>query len=72
MTERQLSHGFDFKEFYISRVRRIFPLVFVVTVFYTIISFIIHTPDKLIKFGESLIAIVAFVPNLYFWRHCCC
>ena len=57
---------FSITTFYVRRVRRIFPALFVVLAFSGVAGFIILMPDELDDFGKSLFAASAFFSNYYF------
>lgn len=58
---------FDFKNFYIRRIRRLFPALFV-TLFVTMVfAVLILSPSHLQRFGGALTSSLASVSNFYFW-----
>jgi peptidoglycan/LPS O-acetylase OafA/YrhL len=59
---------FSLTRFYDRRIRRIMPALLVVLAVTTVASLFILLPIDLMGFGRSLLATVAFVANIYFWR----
>ena len=59
---------FDIKEFYIRRIKRIFPSLFIVKFFVLIIVSCIYDPITFEALGKSLISSSLFVSNVYFWK----
>ncbi|MEO1660396.1 MAG: acyltransferase family protein [Pseudomonadota bacterium] len=60
--------GFSIKEFWVRRVLRIFPALYVVLFVSTLISFFIFTYDDYLQYTKSLIAAVFFLPNIFYMR----
>lgn len=58
--------SFSFKAFYASRIRRIFPALFVVLAVSTCVALIMLPPRHLQDFGAALAASAAFVANVFF------
>jgi len=61
------TNQFSFKRFYQRRIRRILPVLFFVAIITSIVSFFILLPLSLIDFGKSLLSIIFFSSNIYFW-----
>ena len=61
------TNQFSFKYFYERRIRRILPALFLVIIVTSIISYFILLPSSLIDFGRSIVSIIFFVSNFYFW-----
>jgi peptidoglycan/LPS O-acetylase OafA/YrhL len=60
--------NFSILKFYERRARRILPaLFFVLFCSALIIPFINNSPNVLTNFGESILSVVLFVSNIYFW-----
>lgn len=59
---------FDILEFYLRRVRRIFPSLFVVLFFSTIAAAIILLPTELEKYGKSVIGASLSFANIVFYK----
>ncbi|MEM6382815.1 MAG: acyltransferase family protein [Pseudomonadota bacterium] len=59
---------FTLATFYERRIRRIMPLLVVVLLCSTVAALFILLPSDLVRFAVSLIATLAFVANIYFWR----
>ncbi len=61
------TNQFSFKYFYERRIRRILPVLLLVTIVTSIISYFILLPSSLIDFGKSVLSIISFISNFYFW-----
>jgi len=61
------TNQFSFKYFYERRIRRILPVLLFVTIVTSIISYFILIPDSLVDFGKSILSIISFSSNFYFW-----
>jgi peptidoglycan/LPS O-acetylase OafA/YrhL len=59
--------GFDFAGFYIRRMRRLFPALFVTLAASFIIASALLSPRAFDLFGRSLVAAVCSVANILFW-----
>lgn len=59
-------HKFSIFTFYERRIRRIFPALFAVIAFSTVISVFLLVPDDLKDFGQSVVATTLFVSNALF------
>ncbi|PZQ45829.1 MAG: hypothetical protein DI551_06330 [Micavibrio aeruginosavorus] len=60
---------FSFLKFYERRIRRILPALIIVSFVAAIISCIIFLPNDLEDIGASLVASMASISNIYFWRN---
>jgi len=58
---------FSIASFYERRARRILPALFVVLTACIPLAFVLMLPVELERFSTSLLAVLAFVPNLFFW-----
>ena len=58
---------FSFTNFYIRRIRRLFPALIVVLVLTTISATLILSPTHLSRFGGALTSSLFSLSNLYFW-----
>src|SRR5262245_5529376 len=58
---------FSLLGFYERRVRRIFPALFAVLAFCSVMALLLFLPFELRKFDESLIAATFFVSNIHFY-----
>jgi len=61
------TNQFSFKYFYERRIRRILPVLLFVTIITSIISYFILLPSSLIDFGKSILGVISFGSNFYFW-----
>ena len=59
---------FSIVAFYKRRIRRIMPALLVVLAVTTVASIALLLPTDLISYSKSLLATLAFVANIYFWR----
>lgn len=59
---------FSIAAFYERRVRRIMPALSLMLLASTIAATMVMLPADLVGFGKSLLATLAFVANIYFWR----
>ncbi len=59
---------FSLREFYIRRIRRIFPALVVAMLGTTVLALLFCVPSELIDFAKSLIATTLSASNLYFAR----
>ncbi len=58
---------FRLQDFYLRRARRLFPALFLTIFFCFPFIFFIFTPPYIEEFGESLIYVIFFLSNIYFW-----
>jgi peptidoglycan/LPS O-acetylase OafA/YrhL len=58
---------FTVTSFYERRIRRIFPALFVVTMFSYILAFSLFMPEQFLEFGKSVVAATLFSSNILFW-----
>ena len=65
--ERSETGAFSYSNFYLRRVRRLFPALFVTLLFSLLVSAQLFSPADLVDLGKSLVAAVFSVSNLYFW-----
>jgi peptidoglycan/LPS O-acetylase OafA/YrhL len=59
---------FSLWTFYERRMRRILPALIVVLVATLVFSWLWMVPSRLEDFGKSVLAVCAFISNLYFWK----
>ena len=67
LKEINKTNQFLYKNFYERRIRRILPALLFVIIITSIISYIIFLPTALIDFAKSVISIIFFSSNIYFW-----
>lgn len=60
--------SFSIVRFYERRVRRLFPALFVVLMFSTVLSYALLFPPELEYFGQTLVAAVLFLANILFYN----
>jgi peptidoglycan/LPS O-acetylase OafA/YrhL len=60
-------NSFSFRDFYTKRVRRIAPMLVFTTFFASCLSCFTLYPNYLISFGKSVLSIIGFSSNFYFW-----
>ncbi|MBB4121969.1 peptidoglycan/LPS O-acetylase OafA/YrhL [Martelella radicis] len=59
---------FSIIEFYIRRVRRIFPALFVTLIFTSVFAYFILYPEELVRYGKSLAGAALSISNIVFYR----
>jgi peptidoglycan/LPS O-acetylase OafA/YrhL len=66
---REIALGdFSIQRFYNRRIRRILPALYAVLFVVSGMSLLVLLPADLIGYGDSLLAALGFVANIYFWR----
>ena len=59
---------FSFIEFYENRVRRLFPALFVMVAFSSVIALMIMDPKNLVEYSYSVFSSLFFYSNFFFWN----
>ncbi|MEO0368865.1 MAG: acyltransferase family protein, partial [Pseudomonadota bacterium] len=67
LKELELTGDFSFKNFYIRRVRRLFPVMAATFGLSFIAAYVLLSPQYLADFAESAIWAVLSLSNIYFW-----
>jgi peptidoglycan/LPS O-acetylase OafA/YrhL len=62
------NNNFSLKNFYIRRARRILPALYFLLIVNGFISIFYLYPNQLIYLGKTLLSIVFFISNIFFWR----
>ncbi len=65
--EIEETSSFNFKNFYIRRIRRLFPALFVTLFITTIVVSFIFSPTHLSSYGGSLVTSLLSISNFFFW-----
>ena len=65
--QRILAGRFSILEFYERRVRRILPALLFLLIVASLAAFFVLLPQDLVKFAQSEIATVLFIPNMFFF-----
>jgi peptidoglycan/LPS O-acetylase OafA/YrhL len=65
--EIETTGEFNFKNFYIRRIRRILPALLFVFVATTVATIFLFTPEDFVRFGGSLAASAVSLSNILFW-----
>jgi peptidoglycan/LPS O-acetylase OafA/YrhL len=66
---REMASGdFTIRRFYDRRIRRILPALYAVLALVSVLSLIVLLPADLFGYGQSLLATLGFIANIYFWR----
>ena len=66
---QDMSSGtFSLKNFYERRIRRILPALFLVILATIILSWMILLPSDMINFSESILYVLTFTSNIFFWQ----
>lgn len=60
-------NNFSFAEFYERRARRLMPALFFICFVTTVLSFFFLTPQDFGIYSESLVSVLLFGSNIYFW-----
>ena len=66
--EVQATGGFDFAQFYVRRVRRLFPAMFFTLLVSFIAAAFLLSPQDMQEFGSEAIHAILSVSNIYFWQ----
>jgi len=61
--------SFTIRKFYIKRIRRIVPVLFVTTLVTLLVSIFVLPIDALKEFALSLVSVSIFSSNIFFWQH---
>ena len=66
---KEINHTnqFSFKNFYERRIRRILPVLLAIIIISSIVSYFILMPYSLIDYGKSILSVILFSSNIYFW-----
>jgi peptidoglycan/LPS O-acetylase OafA/YrhL len=59
---------FSYSNFYLRRIRRLFPALFFTLLITAILGFLLLSPNHLERLGESIVYSAASLSNFYFWR----
>jgi len=59
---------FKLKIFYLRRIRRIFPALFLVLITTSVASLFFLYPNSAYEYSQSLLSVLFFSSNVYFWR----
>lgn len=59
---------FSLPDFYLRRLRRIFPALFSVIAFCAVTGWMLLVPKDYQSVGQSIAAATLFVPNMFFWK----
>ena len=62
-----MNQRFSLLRFYQSRIKRIFPALFVMLALSTAFTLVFFAPKDLLDYGKSLLAASGFLSNIYFW-----
>ncbi|MEZ6037797.1 MAG: acyltransferase [Planctomycetota bacterium] len=65
--EIRVEGRFRFGRFYLRRVRRLAPALLVTVAATALASVLLHSPGRLVRTGEEMVAAILSVSNLYFW-----
>ncbi len=60
--------SFSFINFYIRRLRRLFPALFFIWLITIVFGFLLFTPEHYLRLSKSLISSVLSVSNIFFWQ----
>lgn len=62
------SRKFSFSHFYLQRVRRIIPALYILIIFSIFIFIFIFTPEESENYKKSILYTIFFSSNLFFWK----
>lgn len=62
------NNNFNLKNFYIRRARRILPALYFLLIVNGSVAIFYLYPDQLIYLGKTMLSIVFFISNIFFWR----
>ncbi|AEY00397.1 membrane-located cell surface saccharide acetylase [Oceanimonas sp. GK1] len=62
-------NNFSFSQFYIKRIKRILPLFYLVSVSSLLVSWLILTPDDLVRLADSIRYASVFIANVHFEKN---
>ena len=68
ITDQRARGAFRFRDFYERRARRILPALFFVLLLCLPMAWIWMLPRDLAEFADSLLAVIGFASNFFFWR----
>src|SRR5688572_16591631 len=63
-----IANNFSFADFYLRRVRRLFPALLFTLLASTLAAILFLSPNHLTQYGGSLVSAIFSVSNFYFWR----
>ena len=63
------NHKFTIKNFYIKRIRRILPVLFVTTMVTMVVAIFVLPIEDLKEFALSMVSVSFFSSNIFFWQH---
>lgn len=63
-----LTQSFSLKEFYVRRIRRLFPAFICVLTVSSIAAYILFIPSELLPFSKSSLAALGFISNVFFYN----
>ena len=67
LVKEKINNNFSLTNFYMRRARRILPSLFVVLFVSTLLAYIFLPPIYLYYFSQSLISVIVFLSNIYFY-----
>ena len=66
LTQREQGN-WSLRIYYIKRIKRIVPLLYVIILFFTVLSYFLFTPKQLVNVAESSFYCVTFLSNIFFY-----
>jgi len=66
-SELQASGSFSFRNFYLRRLRRLFPALFATLLLSLLLASRLLAPADLVEFAQSLVTSILSISNLFFW-----
>jgi peptidoglycan/LPS O-acetylase OafA/YrhL len=68
LTESE-NNEFNLSNFYIRRIRRIFPALILTLIITNIISLLLHFPDEYSYLSRANLSVLFFISNFFFWKN---
>lgn len=68
LLKSKIEGSFSLSNFYFRRAKRILPALFFILACSIPIAWTLLLPDQLIRFSQSLIAVLLFISNVFFWK----
>ncbi len=65
--QQMMTNSFSFKEFYIRRMRRIFPALVMTILLTSIVGALILSPEHFVHLANSSVSALFSISNIYFW-----
>jgi len=67
LRELERNGRFSFSNFYLRRIRRLFPALFATLLLSLLVAVVMLSPDRLFRFSASMLSAIFSVSNIFFW-----